>query len=150
VQSPPALYILQDSLFIIEQGQTAAHVPFTICNGDACADPVVYDYAITSTGPIGGGFPQTGSTSPVPGGSCEDIHGIVDAGGADICGLDTLTIVVWDSPAAMIYDTCMQVVHVTEQTPVPLISTQLLVALVAVMLIAGIVMLRVRAASASR
>ncbi|HUV35555.1 MAG TPA: C1 family peptidase, partial [Patescibacteria group bacterium] len=79
VPSPPALYILQDSLYVVEKGQTAAYVPFTICNGDACADPTAYGYVITSTGHVGAGFPQGGTTPPVDGGECGDVYGVVDA-----------------------------------------------------------------------
>jgi hypothetical protein len=147
VPSPPALYILQDSLYTIEQGQTAAYVPFTICNGDACADPTVYDYIISSTGHIGTGFPQAGSTGAVPGGECEDVYGIVDAGDAEVCDLDTLTIIAWDQLTGTVYDTCVQIVHVTEPVPVPLFTTPVVTVLVLAMILAAAVFLRRRAAS---
>jgi hypothetical protein len=147
VPSPPALYILQDSLYTIEQGQTAAYVPFTICNGDACADPTVYDYIISSTGHIGTGFPQAGSTGAVPGGECEDVYGVVDAGDAEVCDLDTLTIIAWDQLTGTVYDTCVQIVHVTEPVPVPLFTTPVVTVLVLAMILAAAVFLRRRAAS---
>jgi hypothetical protein len=146
IPSPPALYILQDSLYTIERGQTAAYVPFTICNGDACADPLVYDYVITSTGHVGAGFPQAGSTSPVPGGECEDVYGVVDAGDALVCDLDTLVIVAWDALTGTVYDTCVQIVHVIEPIPVPLFTTPVVTVLVLAMILAAAVFLRRRAA----
>ncbi|MDD3643155.1 MAG: C1 family peptidase, partial [Candidatus Krumholzibacteria bacterium] len=72
VASPPSLYILQDSLYFVEQGQTAAYVPFSICNGDACAPPTLYNYVITSTGVVGPAINQTGQVT-VDGGACLDI-----------------------------------------------------------------------------
>jgi hypothetical protein len=147
VPSPPALYILQDSLYTIEQGQTAAYVPFTICNGDACADPTVYDYVITSTGHIGAGFPQGGSTTPVPGGECEDVYGIVDAGLSEVCDLDTLVIIAWDALTGTVYDTCVQIVHVVTPVPVPLFTTPVVTVLVLAMILAAAVFMRKRAAS---
>jgi hypothetical protein len=147
VPSPPALYILQDSLYTIEKGQTAAYVPFTICNGDACADPTVYDYIISSTGHIGVGFPQGGSTGAVPGGECEDVYGVVDAGDAEVCDLDTLTIIAWDQLTGTVYDTCVQIVHVVAPVPVPLFTTPVVTVLVLAMILAAAVFLRRRAAS---
>jgi hypothetical protein len=147
VPSPPALYILQDSLYTVEQGQTAAYVPFTICNGDACADPTVYDYIITSTGHVGAGFPQGGSTAPVPGGECQDVYGIVDASTALPCDLDTLTIIAWDALTGTVYDTCVQIVHVVEPVPVPLFTTPVVTVLVLAMILAAAVIMRRRAAS---
>jgi hypothetical protein len=147
VPSPPALYILQDSLYTVEKGQTAAYVPFTICNGDACADPMVYDYCINSTGHVGAGFPQCGSTAPVPGGECQDVYGIVDASLAEVCDLDTLTIIAWDALTGTVYDTCVQIVHVVEPEPVPLFTTPVVTVLVLAMILAAAVIMRRRAAS---
>jgi hypothetical protein len=147
VPSPPALYIEQDSIYFVEQGQTAAYVPFTICNGDACADPTVYDYTIDSKGHIGGGFPQSGSTDPIPGGECDDVYGIVDAGLADVCDLDTLTIIAWDWATGSVYDTCVQLVHVVEPVPVPLFTTPVVTILVLAMILAAAVIMRRRAVS---
>jgi len=147
VPSPPALYILQDSLYTIEQGQTAAYVPFTICNGDACADPTQYGYMITSTGHIGAGFPQAGTTDPIDGGECSDVYGIIDAGAADVCDLDTLVIVAWDALTGTVYDTCVQIVHVVEPVPVPLFTTPVVTILAIAMILAAAVFMRRRAAS---
>jgi len=79
VTSPPALYILQDTLYFVEQGQTAAYIPFSVCNGDACAPPTDYDYVITSLGYVGAPLNQTGTVSGVSGGTCSDVYGIVAA-----------------------------------------------------------------------
>jgi hypothetical protein len=147
VVSPPALYIEQDSLYTIEQGQTAAYVPFTICNGDPCADATVYDYTISCTGDLCTGFPQGGSTGAVPGGECEDVYAVVDAGLADICDLSDLTIIAWDQATGTVYDTCVQVVHVVEPIPVPLFTTPVVTILVLAMILAAAVFLRRRAIS---
>jgi hypothetical protein len=147
IESPPALYILQDSLYEIEQGQTSAYVPFTICNGDPCADPTVYGYNITSTGHIGTGFPQGGSTSAIAGGECEDVYGIVDAGLANVCDLDTLIIIAWDAATGTVYDTCVQIIHVVEPVPVPLFSAPVVTILVLAMILAAAVIMKRRATS---
>ena len=39
VESPPAIYILQDTLYYVEDRQSQAYVPFSICNGDPCSPP---------------------------------------------------------------------------------------------------------------
>jgi hypothetical protein len=147
VPSPPALYIDQDSLYVVEQGQTGAYVPFSICNGDACADPTVYEYIISSTGHVSGGFPQGGSTSPVDGGECEEVYGVFDAGEAVPCDLDTLTIIAWDQLTGTVYDTCVQIVHVIVPVPVPLFTTPVVTVLVLAMILAAAVFMRRRAAS---
>ncbi len=113
VETPPSLYILQDSLYYVEKGQSAAHIPFSVCNGDPCVGTVSYSYEISSTGHIGGGFPQ-GDTIDVDGGECEDVYGIVDASAGNVCDFDTLTIIAWDTETATAYDTCVQIVHLIE------------------------------------
>jgi hypothetical protein len=146
VPSPPALYIEQDSIYYVEQGQTAAYVPFTICNGDACADPTVYGYVITATGDpdLVVGFPQAGSTPPIEGGECGDVYGVVDAGDADVCDMATLTIIAWDALTGTVYDTCVQLVHVVEPVPVPLFTTPVVTILVLAMILAAAVIMRRR------
>ncbi|HUV35874.1 MAG TPA: hypothetical protein VMX58_02935, partial [Patescibacteria group bacterium] len=141
------LYILQDSLYVVEKGQTAAYVPFTICNGDACADPTAYGYVITSTGHVGAGFPQGGTTPPVDGGECGDVYGVVDAGDAEICDLDTLVIIAWDALTGTVYDTCVQVIHVVEPVPVPLFTTPVLVVVALAMVCTAAIILRRRVAN---
>jgi hypothetical protein len=114
VPSPPALYIEQDSVYYVEQGQTAAYIPFTLCNGDPCADPTVYECIFTCTGDICGGFPQSDTTSAIPGGDCEDVYAIVNAGTAPVHAKDTMTIVAWDLATGSVYDTCAMIVEVLE------------------------------------
>jgi hypothetical protein len=146
VESPPALYILQDSLYFVEQGQTAAYVPFSICNGDPCAPPTDYVYVITSTPNIGGTFPQTDTAFGVSGGTCTDVYAVVDAGTATVCDLDTLTIVVWASDGS-VYDTCVQLVHVIEPIPVPLFTAPVVTIMVLAMILAAAVIMKRHAVS---
>jgi hypothetical protein len=146
VESPPALYILQDTLYYVEQGQTAAYIPFSICNGDACAPPTDYDYIITSVGWVGGAINQTGTAVGVVGGVCEDVYGIVDAGITAICTYDTLTIVVWASDGS-VYDTCVQAIHVVEPVPVPLFTAPVVTILVLAMILAAAVIMKRHAVS---
>jgi hypothetical protein len=146
VESPPALYILQDTLYYVEQGQTAAYIPFSICNGDACAPPTDYDYMITSLGTVGAALDQTGTASGVSGGACTDVYGIVDAGSAAVCTYDTLTIVVWSQGGA-VYDTCVQAIHVVEPIPVPLFTAPVVTILVLAMILAAAVIMKRHAVS---
>ena len=145
--SPPALYILQDTLYFVEQGQTAAYIPFSICNGDACAPPTDYDYVITSLGYVGAALNQTGTASGVSGGTCQDVYGIVDAGVTAVCTYDTLTIVVWDAGVGSIYDTCVQAIHVVEPVPVPLFTAPVVTILVLAMILAAAVIMKRHAVS---
>ena len=134
----------------MEHGQTAAYVPFTICNGDACTDPTVYDYVITCTPLVGmlcTGFPQTGSSPPIEGGECDDVYGVVDAGTANVGDKADLTIVAWDQLAGSVYDTCSQIVEVVAPIPVPLFTTPVVTILVLAMILAAAVIMRKRAAS---
>jgi C1A family cysteine protease len=147
VESPPALYILQDSLYYIEQGQTSGYIPFSICNGDACAPATDYDYVITSLGNVGGALNQTGTLSGVVGGTCGDVYGIVDAGTAFVCTWDTLTIIVWDAATGTVYDTCVQLVHVVEPVPVPIFSAPVMTVLVLAMIAVAAVVMKKSAAN---
>lgn len=147
VASPPALYILQDTLYYVEQGQTAAYIPFSVCNGDACAPPTDYDFVITSLGNVGAALNQTGTASAVAGGTCSDVYGIVDAGTALVCTFDTLTIVVWDAGVGSIYDTCVQAIHVVEPVPVPLFTAPVVTILVLAMILAAAVIMKRHAVS---
>jgi hypothetical protein len=115
VEAPPSLYILQDSIYFIAQGQAHAYVPFSICNGDPCATPADYSYIITSVGPVPGTppFPQSGSIV-VGGGECENVYAAVDADSADVHDTDTLTIIAWDAGTGTVYDTCVQLAMVLE------------------------------------
>jgi hypothetical protein len=150
VESPPALYIEQDSVYFVEQGQTAAYVPFTICNGDACADPNAYGYVVTCTpliGTICTGFPQAGTTPPILGGECGDIYAIVNAGTASIGDKASLEIIAWDDLTGTVYDTCVQIVEIITPVPVPLFTTPVVTVLVLAMILAAAVIMRRRAAS---
>lgn len=110
IEAPPALAVFQDTLTLVEQGQTQAHVPFSICNEDPCAPLTDYVYHITSRGHIGAPINTTNTVS-VPGGDCKDVYGVIDAGSAPACAFDTLTIIAWSTGQPVVYDTCVQVVH---------------------------------------
>jgi len=141
VTAPPALYILQDTLYLVEQGQTAAYIPFSICNGDPCAPPTSYDYNIKSTGVVGPAIDQSGTAANVPGGECQDVYGVIDAGEANVCDYDELTIVVWRQDGS-VYDTCVQEIHVVEPVPVPLFTTPVVTILVLAMILAAAVIMK--------
>ena len=147
VESPPALYILQDTFYYVEQGQTSAYIPFSICNGDACAPATDYHYVITSDGTIGPALNQTGTAAGLVGGTCGNVYGIVDAGSATVCTWDVLTIIAWDD-AGTVYDTCVQEVHVVEPIPVPLFNAPVVTILVLAMILAAAVIMKRHAVKA--
>lgn len=146
VTSPPALAILQDTLTLVDRGQTQAYVPFTICNQDDCAPPTLYGYNITSVGGPRISAINTTASVTVGGGACKDVYGIIDAGLALACDYDTLTIVVW-TPEPVVYDTCVQVIHVIEPEPVPLFTVPVVTILVLALILAAAVFMRRRAVS---
>ncbi len=146
VASPPAIYILQDSLYMIGQGQSAAYIPFEICNGDPCADSTVYAYDISSTGHIGSGFPQSGESDPIEGGDCGKVYAIVNAKFADVCDMDTLTIIAWDQASGTVYDTCVQLVHVVEDCCLAPLTPQVVAIMAVLMVLAAAIMIRRRVA----
>ena len=147
VAAPPALGVLQDTLTLVDRGQTQAFIPFTICNQDDCAPPTLYSYNIKSKGVAGriSAINQSGSAT-VSGGACKDVYGIIDAGIAFACDYDTLTIIVW-TPAPVIYDTCVQVIHIIEPEPVPLFTVPVVTILVLALILAAAVFMRRRAVS---
>ena len=147
VEAPPALYILQDSVYYVDQGQTAAYVPFDICNGDPCADAQDYGYCIANDGTVGDPFVQCDTVVAIPGGECSRIYGVVDAGLAEICDYDNLTIIAWSVAAPIVYDTCVQLIHIVEAEPVPLFTAPVVTILVLAMILAAAVFMRRRAAS---
>jgi hypothetical protein len=147
VESPPALFILQDTVYVVEQGQSAAYVPFSICNGDPCAAATDYGYAITSFGHIGAPVNNSGTLLAIGGGLCGDVYGIVDAGEAEVCDYDTLTIIAWDDATGLVYDTCVQIVHIVEPVPVPLFTTPVVTILVLAMILAAAVIMKRTAVS---
>ena len=140
VASPPALAILQDTLTLVERGQTQAYIPFSVCNQDDCAPVTTYNYNIVSKGHVGGAINTTSSVG-VAGGTCEDVYGIIDASSAVACDYDTLTIVVWIGAT---YDTCVQVIHVVEPQPVPLLTPPVLAILVLALILIASIFLRRR------
>ena len=142
VDSPPALYISQDSLYIIEKGATAAYIPFEICNGDPCAPATDYGYTIDNIGWVGGPVHSAGTAIGVIGGECEVVYHIIDAGVADVCDIDTLTIIAWDDATGTVYDTCVQLIHVVEPVPVPLFTTPVVTILVLAMILAAAVIMK--------
>ncbi len=143
VASPPALYIVQDSLYEVSFGQTAAYVPFDICNGDPCAPPTQYGYTITSTGSIPGA--QQGVLINVAGGECEQVYWIGNAGATAPCTYETLTIIAWSTAPPIAYDTCVQLVHVIERKSVPLFTAPVVTILVLAMILSAAVFMRRRA-----
>jgi len=145
IAAPPALGVLQDTLTLVDRGQTQAFIPFTICNQDECAPPTLYSYNITSKGHVGTAINQSGSTT-VDGGACKDVYGIIDAGLAAACDYDTLTIIVW-TPVPVVYDTCVQVIHVIEPEEVPLFTVPVVTILVLALILAGAVFMRRREVS---
>ena len=147
VESPPALYILQDTLYYVEQGQTAAYVPFSICNGDPCAPPTDYGYTLTSLGTVGPPLNINTTVLGVVGGECAAVYGIVDAGSAAVCTFDELTIIVWDLATGTVYDTCVQEIHVVEPIPVPLFTAPVVTILVLAMILAAAVIMKRHAVS---
>jgi hypothetical protein len=149
VVNPPAiipLSILQDSLTLVDQGQTQAYVPFSICNADACFP--AFNYNIKSKGHFGPAINTSGSVS-VPGGDCVDVYGVINAGTpVVICDYDTLTIIAWGGrPAWFMYDTCVQIVHAVSAEPVPLFTVPVVTILVLALILAAAVFMRRRAVS---
>ena len=146
VAAPPALFVMQDSLFEITFGQTAAYVPFDVCNGDPCAPPTLYGYSITAAGVNIPGA-QSGSDISVNGGECEPVYWIGDAGATPPCTYETLTIIVWTTAPPIVYDTCVQLVHVIERKSVPLFTAPVVTILVLAMILSAAVLMRRRAVS---
>ena len=143
VAAPPALAIFQDTLQIVERGQTQAYIPFQICNQDECAPLTTHHYLITSKGHVGYALYQFGSVD-IPGGECRDVYGIVNAGLAPVCTYDTLTIVAW-AGSPEVYDTCVQVIHVIMPVAVPLFTAPVMTILALVLTLAAAVFMRRRA-----
>jgi hypothetical protein len=148
VARPPALGVLQDTLSLIGQGQPQANVPFSICNENECAPPAAFNYNIKSRGHVGGAINTTGTVT-VDGGACKDVYGVINAGTAMACAYDTLTIVAWSADEPVIYDTCVQVVHVIAPlcgTCTPVLTPAVSAILVLVLVLVAAVFLRRRAA----
>jgi hypothetical protein len=145
IAAPPAIAILQDTLQMVERGQTQAYIEFEICNQDECAPLTRHDYNIRSRGHIGPAI-NTTSFVNISGGECRDVYGIIDAGTAPACTYDTLTIIAWaGSPA--VYDTCVQRLHVITPVSVPLFTAPVAAILVLALILAATVFMRRRAVS---
>jgi len=147
IESPPALGVFQDTLTLVDRGQTQAFIPFSICNQDNCAPSTTYGYNIKSKGHVGAAINTTGSVAIV-GGDCKDVYGVIDAGAASLCQHDTLKIIVWTTTGSpIVYDTCVQVIHVIEPRPVPLFTVPVVTILVLALILAAAVFMRRRAVS---
>jgi subtilisin family serine protease len=141
--------IRQDTLTFVEQGQLQAYIPFEICNPDLCFPQHAYGYQITSRGYVGAPLNETG-TSIVPSGACMDVYGIIDAYEAPICDWDTLTIVAWTTEGQALYDTCVQIIHVIEPQPVPMLDAPAGAILVLALVIVVFFFVRRRATGEAR
>ncbi|MCK4236701.1 MAG: hypothetical protein KAX38_06255, partial [Candidatus Krumholzibacteria bacterium] len=146
IESPPALVIEQPESTLVGAGQTAAYIPFKICNADPCAPPSDYGYCITNVGSAHIPVINQCDTVTVAGGECVDVYGIINAGTAVECEYDTLTIIAWTVVPPIVYETCWQWIHVYEGT-VPLFTTPVVTILVLAMILAAAVFMRRRAAS---
>lgn len=146
---PPEIAIFQDTLTEVDQGVTAAYIPFQICNGDPNADPREYDYRITSLGTVGPALNQTGTLVDVPGGDCAWVYGIVDASAAEVDDEDVLTIIGFFDATGPggIYDTCVQAIVIVEPVPVPLFTRPVVTIMVLAMILAAAVVMKRRATS---
>jgi hypothetical protein len=145
VASPPALGVFQDTLTLVDAGQTQAYIPFSVCNQDNCAPLTTYNYNVKSKGHVGAAINQSG-TIGVVGGECRDVFGVLNAGSAVACAYDTLTIIVW-TPTPVVYDTCVQVVHVITPVAVPLFTVPVVTILLLALILAAAVFMRRRAVS---
>jgi hypothetical protein len=146
IDPPPALVIEQPDSTNVGAGQTAAYIPFQICNADPCALPTDYGYCITSVGSVNIPAIVQCDTITVSGGECAAIYGVIDAGTALECEYDTLTIIAWTIVPPIIYETCWQWIHVVEEE-VPLFTTPVVTILVLAMILAAAVFMKRRAAS---
>ena len=146
VAPPPGLGVLQDTLTIIAWGQLQPYIPFSICNENECAPPTDYIYHITSRGHIGAPLNTTDTVS-VLGGECNDIYGIMNNVSSLACTYDTLTIIAWSVAQPVVYDTCVQVVHVVESCCVPVFTPAAAAILVLALLVVAGVFMKWRAAA---
>lgn len=146
VPAPPALYITQDTLWYVEQGNTSAYIPFSICNGDPCAPPTDYGYNITSLGTVGSAI-NVSDTTTANGGECTTVYGVINAGSASVGDKDTLTIIAWSVDTPIVYDTCVQAIEVISPVPVPLLTAPVIAVLILALVLAAAVFLRRRARS---
>lgn len=134
--------ILNDDLCFVERGQSQAYLGFSICNPNICTPlPYTYQYRLTSKGHVGDAIDIYGEVT-VPSGSCEDVYGIIDADIAIVCTWDTLTMIAWSTGSTADYDTGVQVIHVIESEPVPLLSAPIAAALLLALAFTGLIFMR--------
>jgi hypothetical protein len=146
VAAPAAVVVLQDTLTIVESGQSQAYVPFSICNPDNCAPLTEFICNIRSLGHVGPAI-NTTDTVMVDGGACKDVFGVIDANFTPACTYDTLTIMVWSAAEPIVYDTCVQVVHVVEGCfCVPVFTPAVAAILVLALILAAAIFMRRRSA----
>jgi hypothetical protein len=145
-ESLPSIYILQDTICVVERLQTQAYVPFAVCNGDPCSPPADYVCRITNSGPHGNPLDQSDTLFAVPGGECADVYAVVYGPAYEINDYDTLTIVAWDMASGTVYDTCVQVITIYGCYCVPVLDGKWLVILLLALLAAAAVVLRTRKA----
>jgi hypothetical protein len=138
VPAPPRVLILCDTLTLAAFGQSANHIPFSICNGDPCDSSETYDYAFVNDGliPWNEAYPRTGSVA-VAGGECATVYAVLDASHSEVCDFDTVTLVARDRGIGAARDTGMTPVHVIPVMPVPIFSPLLVLILAAAFLAAG-------------
>jgi hypothetical protein len=148
VKPPVEIEIFQDTLTEVDQGVTAAYIPFQICNGDPAADPRNYTYNITSQGTVGPAIDQDGALTGVPGGDCAWVYGIIDASAAAIDDVDTLTIIgKYKAGPVKVNDTCVQAIIIVEPIAVPLFTRPVVTIMVLAMILAAAVVMKRRAKS---
>ena len=147
VAAPASIAILQDTLSFIGQGQPQAYIPFSVCNENECAPSTDYIYNITSRGHVGAPI-NTIDTVSVPGGDCREVYGVISASTAVACAFDTLAIVAWSADEPVVYDTCVQVVHVISACApcIPVFTPAVAAILVLALLAAAAAFMRRRAA----
>jgi hypothetical protein len=141
--TPPSLYILQDSLTLIDQGCPYAGVLFSICNAAVCLEES-FEYRITSRGHIGPLVDTTGTVPDLPAAECMDVVAMIDASEAGISDMDTLTIIAWSLGTPVVYDTCVQLVQVVEPEYVPVFSAPVSVITALLMVMAASLFLKKR------
>jgi hypothetical protein len=141
-----AIKIINDAEMVCEQTQSSAHIPFAICNSDACGGARTFGYHIASTGSIGMPISEWGSVI-VAGGASEDVFGILDASTAEVGTWDLITCRAWTLIGDVeVADTGITKVYVIEPQPVPMLSVQLQCMLALMLLIVSACFLkRIRA-----
>jgi hypothetical protein len=147
VDTRPLVYppvILQDTLTLVEERQSKAYIPFSLCNQDQCI-PMDIGYRIRSSGHVGPPIDMS-DTVQVLAGKCTDVFGIINAASAIACTYDTLRIVAWSCAPTPLYDTCAQVVHVVALCCAPVFTAPVIAVLVLALILAAALFMRRRAA----